>query len=227
MSKKTTVRKPIKPSMGRDSTGVRAGNHQPIAPESKMNSGFDLGSMMMLPQLGSDPRQGRDVYLVGEIEENMINMIIQQLISFDSISHDPINLIISTYGGNCNDMFALYDIMKFVNSPIRTIGVGKIMSAGVLILAAGEKGNRIIMPHARIMLHGVSGFAQGNVFDMKNEIEEMTIIEETTDAAIVKETKLTKKKLQEINRKMLNKYIDAHCAIQYGIADKLGVKMKK
>ena len=85
----------------------------------------------------------------------------------------PIEFYISTYGGSADDMFALYDIMRQIKktTEIHTIGMGKVMSAGVLLLAAGTKGHRKIGKNCRVMIHSVIGGNHGPLHNLMNEME--------------------------------------------------------
>ena len=187
---------------------------------SVSHSGGDAMAAMM-GMMGGGGAHDRNIYLAGEIEEHMMGAIISQLINLGNISDDPVNIIISTYGGNVRDMFALYDTMKFLKCTVHTIGLGKIMSAGVLLLAAGEKGKRLIGRNSRVMMHAVASGAFGNIFDIVNEVDEVKILQEKSIEAVAAETKLTKKKISQIYSTKLSNYIDAETALKYGIADKI------
>jgi ATP-dependent protease ClpP protease subunit len=89
---------------------------------------------------------------------------------------DPIKFLISTFGGNAVDMFGIYDCMRMVKDggvEVHTVGSGKVMSAGVLLLAAGTKGKRLIGKNCRVMVHPVVGGAHGPSHDIQNEVEEI------------------------------------------------------
>ena len=133
----------------------------------------------------------------------------------------PIQFYLSTYGGNADDMFALYDIMKMIqqNCEIHTFGVGKVMSAGVLLLAAGTKGQRKIGKNCRVMIHSVIGGNHGSIHSLENEMEEIRNSQETYMEALVKETSLTKRTLKKLLERKVNVYLSATEAIEYGIAD--------
>src|SRR5574343_563787 len=111
----------------------------------------------------------RLVVLHGDVNEFSISMVVAQMLHLASLNHKPIHLIISTYGGSVDEMFTLYDTIKFLPCPVHTIALGKVMSAGVLLLASGTKGKRMIGRSARIMMHPVSGGAVGNVFEVMND----------------------------------------------------------
>ena len=121
------------------------------------------------------------------------------------------------------DMFAIYDLMKHVkeNYTINTIGLGKVMSAGVLLLAAGTKGHRKIGKNCRVMLHNVMAGYHGSLFSIENEIEEVKWIQERYIDCLRCNTKMSKRKIQKMLGRQVDVYISAEEAIEYGIADKI------
>jgi len=133
----------------------------------------------------------------------------------------PIEFCISTWGGDAMGMFAVYDLMRVVRErcDIETFGIGKVMSAGVLLLAAGTKGKRKIGKHTRIMLHSVRGGHYGALHSLENEMKETRWIQEQLSDALISETKLTKKQLKRMLNKKVDLYLNAEEAIKFGIAD--------
>jgi ATP-dependent Clp endopeptidase proteolytic subunit ClpP len=133
----------------------------------------------------------------------------------------PINFYLSTYGGSADDMFALYDVMRIVrqDTPIHTIGLGKVMSAGVLLLAAGTKGERRIGKNCRIMVHSVMGGNQGDLHNMLNEMEAIEQLQQMFTDCLVSETKMTKTRLKKMLDRKVNVYLTAEEAVELGIAD--------
>ena len=120
-------------------------------------------------------------------------------------------------------MFALYDMMKIVqkNTDISVIGMGKVMSAGVLILAGGTHGKRKIGRNCRVMIHSVVGGNQGALHDMVNEMAATVLLQEMYIERLVEETKMTKRQLKEMLEKKINIYLTAEEAVEYGIADEI------
>ncbi len=129
--------------------------------------------------------------------------------------------LISTVGGDASDMFAIYDTVRYLRDEmdIETFGLGKVMSAGVLLLACGTKGKRKIGRNCRVMVHGVASGTQGNISNLKVEMTEIKRIQEMYVEALVEETKLTKAQLKRMMTKNVNVYLSAEEAIKYGIAD--------
>tara|TARA_R110000824_G_scaffold9272_3_gene41609 strand:+ start:1028 stop:1678 length:651 start_codon:yes stop_codon:yes gene_type:complete len=135
----------------------------------------------------------------------------------------PIDMVISTPGGNADDMFAIYDTMRSIRDevPIRTRGIGKVMSAGVVILAAGTKGERSIGKNCRVMLHSVIGGHVGPMHQLDVEMEEIRNIQDQYIAVLSEETKMTKRYLRSLMKKKVNVYLSATEAVELGIADKI------
>jgi len=133
----------------------------------------------------------------------------------------PLKFYISTWGGDVHGMFAIYDLMRVVQEghEIETIGLGKVMSAGVLLLAAGTKGIRKIGKNTRVMLHGIRALHHGGVASLENEMSETRWIQEQMIQALVTETKLTKRKLQKMIDSKVDVYLNAEEAVALGIAD--------
>jgi ATP-dependent Clp protease, protease subunit len=163
----------------------------------------------------------RLVVLHGDVNEASISLVVAQLLHLAGQNHKPIHLVISTYGGSVDEMFTLYDTIKFLPCPVHTIALGKVMSAGVLLLASGTKGKRMIGRNARIMIHPVSGGASGNVFEVINDSKEHKRLQEQMVSAIVKETKVSKEKIEEIMKTGHDVYLLPEEAIKMGIVDKI------
>ena len=135
----------------------------------------------------------------------------------------PIEMVISTPGGNADDMFAIYDTMRMIRKdvPIRTRGIGKVMSAGVVLLAAGTKGERSIGKNCRVMLHSVIGGHVGPMHQLDNEMQEIRNIQDQYISVLAEETKMTKRYLRNLMKKKVNVYLSATEAVELGIADKI------
>ena len=118
-------------------------------------------------------------------------------------------------------MFAIYDTMRYIRETvdIETFGLGKVMSAGTLLLAAGTKGKRRIGKHCRVMIHSVIGGSVGPMHQLDNEMKEVKSIQESYIRAICEETNLTERKLRALLKKKMNIYLTAEEAVEYGFAD--------
>ena len=135
-----------------------------------------------------------------------------------------ISMIVSTHGGVASDMFSILDVMDMIKErtcDIETFGVGKVMSAGVPILAAGTKGKRKVGRNCRIMLHNVMAGTGGTIFSMENELEEIKWIQERYIETLANYTKLTPSKIKKLLKTQKDVYISAEEAIKMGIADEI------
>ena len=173
----------------------------------------------------------RAVGLFTEIIDEKIAEIIQAMLFMNEMNKaekDPkkkrdIDFYLSTYGGSADDMFALYDMMKLIqkDTDINVIGMGKVMSAGVLILAGGTPGKRKIGRNCRVMLHSVIAGNQGSLHNLMNEMEAIQDLQEMYIDRLVEETKMTKKQLKKMLEQKVNIYLSAEQAVEYGIADEI------
>ena len=136
---------------------------------------------------------------------------------------DPLTLLISTHGGSASDMFSIYDTMCLVKKdvPIRTLGMGKVMSAGVLLMASGTRGMRELGKNCRVMIHPVQAGAMGGIHDIENEFNEISMMQEMYIETLAKETKMKTARIKKLIDEKRNIYISAEEAISYGIADKV------
>lgn len=139
------------------------------------------------------------------------------------VTYTPIDFLISTYGGAASEMFAVYDVMRRVkvDCPIRTFGFGKVMSAGVLLLAAGTKGERHIGANCRIMIHGVISGQHGHLSDVENEFEEAKMTQKQYVSALAESTDMTAAYIKKLINRKTNVYLDAQQALELGIVDKI------
>ena len=181
--------------------------------------------------LGEAPAEPdlRVIGLYSSVEDEKIAELTQALLYLNEMNRllpegkekKPVEFYINTYGGSADDMFAMYDVMQQVmeETEIHTIGVGKVMSAGVLLLAAGTKGKRKIGRNCRVMIHNVAGGSFGILPNMTNELEAIERIQEAYIDALVENSKLTKKRLTKMLNQKVNIYLDAEEAVKLGIAD--------
>lgn len=176
----------------------------------------------LLQQQSQSSATQRTVVLHGELTEHQSNTVIQHLLFLaEQDSSAPINFVISTYGGSVDEMFGIYDVMKYVQCRINTVAIGKVMSAGVLLFAAGHKGNRLIGRNARIMVHPASLMMQGSVFQAQNEVAEITRMQSLLFESLLRETKFKRPALQKMMAQGYDQFMSAEDAVKYGIADKI------
>ncbi len=134
---------------------------------------------------------------------------------------EPFDFIISTFGGSAFDMLGIYDMMRKTREEceIATHGVGKVMSAGVLLLAAGTKGKRKIGENCRVMIHSVIGGSHGAIHDLENEMEEIKWMQDRYISILARETDMTEKYIKNLLKRKVNVYLNAEEAVELGIAD--------
>ena len=171
----------------------------------------------------------RTIGLFAEVEAEKIAEISHALLYLNEINQieqdpeqrKPILFYLSTYGGNADDMFALYDLMRVVRTEtqIHTVGLGKVMSAGVLIFAAGTKGHRYSGKNCRLMIHSVMGGNQGNLHDMLTEMDAIENLQQMYIECLVAETNLTESQIKKMLERKVNIYLSAEEALEHGIAD--------
>jgi len=184
---------------------------------SKRNSMEDI---VYASQSSGGP-DARLVVLHGEVNESSICNVIVQMLQLANQNHKPIHLVISTYGGSVDEMFSLYDTIKFLPCPVHTIALGKVMSAGVLLLASGVKGKRMIGRSARIMIHPISGGVIGNVFEAMNEMKEFTRLQDLMTHALQSETTMKKEEIDELMKSGHDCFLTPEQAVKLGIVDKI------
>jgi len=189
--------------------------------ESKSESKKNSEEMLQIATVSNPSDSSRLVVLHGDVNESSISMVVAQMLHLASINHKPIHLVISTYGGSVDEMFTLYDTIKFLPCPVHTIALGKVMSAGVLLLASGTKGRRMIGKNARVMIHPVSGGAGGNVFEVMAESKEHKRLQDQMVDAIVGETRSTREQIEKIMKRGHDVYLLPEEAIKMGIVDKI------
>lgn len=170
---------------------------------------------------GIDP-ENRVLHLYGEVGAENISNIIKSIYYLDSLGDDPIELFISSFGGSVYDMFALYDVTRSTKCPIHTVGVGYIMSAAVLLVAAGTKGKRYSMPHCSYMVHeGVSDLSEDRLGAHRKTMDHFKQLDDTWYELMAKHTNLTVSQWKRKCGIVGDYYFTADQAIEFGIADHL------
>jgi ATP-dependent Clp endopeptidase proteolytic subunit ClpP len=138
-----------------------------------------------------------------------------------TINYEPFEFVISTLGGSAQEMFGLHDLMRAVREKceIHTVGLGKVFSAGTLLLASGSKGHRKIGKNCRVMIHSVISGNHGSIHNLENEMDEIRWIQDRYIEAMVSETNMSKIHLKKILNRKVNAYFTAEEAVELGIAD--------
>jgi ATP-dependent Clp protease protease subunit len=162
----------------------------------------------------------RIVFLGGELDETVANLIIAQLLHLEGEDIDrPVNLYINSPGGDMTALFAVYDAMQFLGPPIHTVCVGQAASAAAVLLAAGEPGHRAALPNARILIHQPHGGAQGQSVDMEIAVREMVTMRERMIDVLTERTGQPRDRIQaDIDRDFILRGEDA---VDYGLVDEI------
>jgi len=177
-----------------------------------------------------DTPESRSIMFVGEVTEEKAAELISAIIVLAQTKEDEeneraddIKIYVNTYGGSADEMFAIYDTMNWCKQfcDIQTIGLGKVMSAGTLILAAGTKGKRFISPHCRVMIHSVNGGHIGELHNLKNELEQMAELQDKYIQSLSSETNMTKRQIESLINKKINIYLNAEETVEKGLADEV------
>ena len=117
---------------------------------------------------------GRKIFLWGEIDDNSAKHVVERLLYLEMVEPGKeIQMIINSPGGYVTSGFAIYDAMKSITSPVSTICTGLAASMGSILLSAGTKGRRFVLPHARVMIHQPSGGAGGPASDIEIQMDEI------------------------------------------------------
>ena len=131
----------------------------------------------------------RVVFLVGQVEDHMANLIVAQLLFLESENPDKdIHLYINSPGGAVNSGLAIYDTMQFIKPDVSTVCIGQAASMGALILTGGAKSKRFALPHSRMMVHQPMGGFQGQATDFDIHAREILRVRERLNQIMVKHT---------------------------------------
>ncbi|MCX6347233.1 MAG: ATP-dependent Clp protease proteolytic subunit [Actinobacteria bacterium] len=162
----------------------------------------------------------RIIFLGTGIDDNIANVIMAQLIHLEA--EDPekdIQIYINSPGGVVTAALAIYDTMQFIKSKVSTICIGQAASAAAVLLLAGEKGKRFILPNARVLLHQPSGGFEGTAMDIEIHTREMLRVRDSLNRII---SNHTGQEVKKVSRDTERDFIlTAEQAKEYGIIDEI------
>ncbi len=163
----------------------------------------------------------RIIFLGGPIDSEVANVVTAQLLLLDSQSREqPINLFINCPGGEVYSGLAIYDVMQYISAPVHTNCVGIAMSMGSAILMAGAKGNRVALPHSRIMIHaGSAGFPRASLPDLEVQAREFTDIRNMMEEIYHRHTGHSREKLRADMER--DRFMSPEQALEYGLIDRV------
>jgi ATP-dependent Clp protease, protease subunit len=162
----------------------------------------------------------RVIFLVGEVNDQVANVLIAQMLFLESENPDKdIHLYINSPGGAVTAGLAIYDTMQFIKPDVSTMCIGQACSAGSLLLMAGAKGKRFSLPNSRIMIHQPSGGAQGQATDIEIQAREILYIRQRLNQLYVDHTD---QPLEKIERDMeRDRFMNPVEAKEYGLIDQV------
>mgnify|MGYP000964662433 CR=1 FL=1 len=162
----------------------------------------------------------RIIFLTGEINDDVADAVVAQLFYLESEdSKKDINFYINSPGGVVTAGLAIYDVMQYVSCDIATICFGQAASMGAVLLNAGTKGKRMVLPNARVMIHQPLGGVQGQATDMNIQVKEMNRIKIRLNEIL---SSHTGKPIETIEKDTERDFfLTAEEAVKYGIVDKL------
>ncbi len=167
----------------------------------------------------------RTILLNGVVDEEMAEKVISRALILDADSHDPIKVLVTSPGGSIDVGFAIYDILRFIESDVICIGAGFVASMGVPILLAAKKENRLALPNTRFMMHQPSTGAAGQAKDIRITAQEILKIREKLNRMIANETG------QPIDRVKADSdrdfWISAEEALEYGLIARIVTSAKE
>jgi len=161
----------------------------------------------------------RTVLVAGQVDEKLAERVISQLLILNAVNHDPIRLVITSQGGHVDSGFAIHDMMKFIESPVLTLGAGWVASIGVPILLGAEKDCRYSLPNTRFLLHQPSGGAGGQASDIRIAAEEILKLRERINQLIAGETGQSAEQVESDSDR--NFWMNAEEALEYGLVAKI------
>ncbi|MFW0837425.1 MAG: ATP-dependent Clp endopeptidase proteolytic subunit ClpP [Candidatus Komeilibacteria bacterium] len=162
----------------------------------------------------------RIIFLGTAINDDVANAIIAQILFLDSQDNkQDIKLYINSPGGSVTAGLAIYDTMQYAKAPVSTICIGSSSSMAAVLLAAGKKGKRFILPNAEVMLHQVMGGAEGQATDIKIRAEHILKIKERMNHILANHTGQSIKKIEKDTDR--DYFMSAEEAIKYGLVDKI------
>ncbi|HZY32589.1 MAG TPA: ATP-dependent Clp endopeptidase proteolytic subunit ClpP [Rhodanobacter sp.] len=162
----------------------------------------------------------RVIFLVGEVNDQVANVIVAQMLFLESENPDKdINFYINSPGGAVTAGLAIYDTMQFIKPNVSTMCIGQACSMGSFLLMAGAKGKRFALPNSRIMIHQPSGGAQGQATDIEIQAREILYVRERLNRLYVEHTGQTIEKIElDMER---DRFMSAADAKTYGLIDEV------
>ncbi len=182
-----------------------------IEQTSRGERSFDIYSRLL---------KERVIFLVGQVEDHMANLIVAQLLFLESENPDKdIHLYINSPGGSVTAGMSIYDTMQFIKPNVSTMCIGQAASMGALLLTGGEKGKRYCLPNSRMMIHQPLGGFQGQASDIEIHAKEILTLKDKLNNIMSHHTGQSMDVIaQDTDR---DNFLSANEAVAYGLIDEV------
>ncbi len=162
----------------------------------------------------------RVIFLVGQVEDHMANLIVAQMLFLESENPEKdIHLYINSPGGSVTAGMAIYDTMRFIKPNVSTMCIGQAASMGSFLLSAGEKGKRFALPNSRVMIHQPLGGFQGQASDIQIHAQEIMQIKDKLNRALAEHTGQPMETIEKDTDR--DNFMSSQQACDYGLIDKV------
>ncbi|MCK5665590.1 MAG: ATP-dependent Clp endopeptidase proteolytic subunit ClpP [Thiotrichaceae bacterium] len=182
-----------------------------IEQTSRGERSFDIYSRLL---------KERVIFLVGQVEDHMANLIVAQLLFLEAENPDKdIHLYINSPGGSVTAGMSIYDTMQFIKPDVSTMCIGQAASMGALLLTGGAKGKRYCLPNSRMMIHQPLGGFQGQASDIEIHAKEIITLKEKLNVIMAKHTGQSLESIAKDTDR--DNFLSAQQAVDYGLIDKM------
>lgn len=162
----------------------------------------------------------RIIFLLGEVEDHMANLVVAQLLFLESENPEKdISIYINSPGGVVTAGLAIYDTMQFIKPDVSTLCIGQAASAAALLLCAGAEGKRFCLPNSRVMIHQPLGGYRGQATDIEIHARETLAIRERLNSIMGHHCKKTSEQIMRDTER--DNFMNANQAVDYGLIDKV------
>jgi len=199
----------------------------------KYNREFEPAALNLVPMVVEQSSRGeraydiysrllkdRVIFIVGQVEDYMANLVVAQLLFLESENPDKdISLYINSPGGSVSAGLAIYDTMQFIRCEVSTMCVGQAASMGAVLLAAGAKGKRYCLTHSRVMIHQPLGGYQGQASDIDIHAREILKIRQQLNEILAEHSGQSVDKIAVDTER--DNFMDPQQALSYGLIDKV------
>ena len=195
---------------------IAAGGLVPIVVEQSARGerSYDIYSRLL---------KERVIFLVGQVEDYMANLIVAQMLFLESENPDKdIHLYINSPGGSVTAGMAIYDTMQFIKPDVSTYCLGQAASMGAMLLAAGKKGKRYCLSHGRVMIHQPLGGFQGQASDIEIHAKEILSMKHKLNELLAHHTGQPLEVIEQDTDR--DNFMDAQDAVKYGLVDEVMIK---